>query len=139
LGYITRADLYTAIESAVDKGMHKSAPAFLADSLQIQNPPPGYADISSYVDEFPILIIPETPLDILLDIFKGIGLRCAMVINSNDELVGIIKKKDLAVFISTTVVANEFISKSRASRLSLYQSLNQEDEPFLQIHNKSLD
>jgi CBS domain-containing protein len=124
IGYITRADLYTALELAVDQGMHKGTLVFLANSLKLSSTPVAFVDISSYVDLYPTVVSPDTPLDILLDIFKGIGLRCAMVANEDDMLIGLIKKKDIAEFISTSVVANEFISKSRHSRLNLYQSIN---------------
>lgn len=103
IGYITRADLQTAIELAFEQQMNPFTAVVLSESDQPENLPESFIEIASYVDKFPMIISPETPLDILLDIFKGLGLRCSMVVK-DERVVGIIKKKDIAEYISSTVI-----------------------------------
>jgi chloride channel 3/4/5 len=104
IGYISRADLATAVDKAFAQSMHPRISVVLSSQDQPFNLPDNFVDISSYVDKYPVTVAPDTPLDIVLDIFKGLGLRCAIVVK-DEVVIGIVKKKDLAEYISTSVMS----------------------------------
>eukprot|EP00475_Leptophrys_vorax_P012573 TRINITY_DN19000_c0_g1_i1.p1 TRINITY_DN19000_c0_g1~~TRINITY_DN19000_c0_g1_i1.p1 ORF type:complete len:847 (-),score=154.28 TRINITY_DN19000_c0_g1_i1:20-2560(-) len=137
VGYISRADLQTAVDLSLGKGMHPTISVVLYNQDHPFNLPENFVDISSYVDRFPIVVSPDTPLDLLLDIFKGLGLRCAIVVK-DEVVIGIVKKKDLAEFISTSVMASYMMpfmdvsGQSISVRSGRNSLINSESEPLLE-------
>lgn len=56
--------------------------------------PMEHIDFSAEVDEFPVKVLPSTPADRLLHLFRGLGTAYCLVVNRKGVLVGILKKKD---------------------------------------------
>ena len=102
IGYIGRADLASAVASAIKTNPdmpHTVRCFFSAENI----PHAGYAhheyiDLSTYIDHFPISIAEKTPVPRIFELFKALGLRYCLVVK-NGHLVGIIKKKDLLDYL----------------------------------------
>ncbi|KAA1098552.1 hypothetical protein PGT21_036394 [Puccinia graminis f. sp. tritici] len=62
--------------------------------------PPGYGfiDLNKWVDEAPLTLEPETPIEIVLQFFQRLGLR-NMLFTSHGSLAGILTIKDLHKYI----------------------------------------
>jgi chloride channel 3/4/5 len=98
-GYIARSDLELLIEQ------NKEADAknpFVPVHFSHDPPPyptPHFLDFSGNVDKYVVKILPHTPIDRVLGLFQGLGLRYVLVTSHKGQLLGIIKKKDVLVYI----------------------------------------
>jgi len=92
VGFITRMEIDKALREHEDIAMTTPV-AFSLES--IPGRPVDYADLSKYVDRHPVIVRPSMPADRVLDIFKGLGIRCLFVCASDGSLIGVIKKKDM--------------------------------------------
>ncbi|OMJ16520.1 H(+)/Cl(-) exchange transporter 5 [Smittium culicis] len=53
-----------------------------------------YVDLRPYMDHSPITVFPDSPIDLVIDIFRQLGIRYVLVAK-NRVLYGIITKKDV--------------------------------------------
>ena len=116
-GYIARSDLELLIEqhttssdnissssdsSSGSSGVNGSKNPFVPVHFSHDPPPfptPNFLDFSPSVDKYVIRILPHTPIDRVLGLFQGLGLRYVLVNGHKGGLLGIIKKKDMLVYI----------------------------------------
>ena len=104
LGYITRANLARAIDLALLNGSSdRTRCNFASENVRVDaefiawKRSDRVVDMTGYTDPYPIMVDPSLPLDLLLDMFKALGLRVAIVSDAvTKELLGLVKKKDLA-------------------------------------------
>ena len=103
-GYIARSDLELLIEqnnNDTDPATSSKNP-FVPVHFSHDPPPyptPHFLDFSGSVDKYVIRILPHTPIDRVLGLFQGLGLRYVLVNGHKGGLLGIIKKKDMLVYI----------------------------------------
>ena len=98
-GYIARSDLELLIEA--NKEVDAKNP-FCPVHFSHDPPPyptPNFLDFSGNVDKYLMRILPHTPIDRVLGLFQGLGLRYVLVTSHKGQLSGIIKKKDMLVYI----------------------------------------
>ncbi|KAJ1336960.1 hypothetical protein BSLG_006720 [Batrachochytrium salamandrivorans] len=94
IGYIGRAELQFAIEKAkADGGGVGTRIGLFTDSHALDDPLLA-VDFRPWVDHTPVKIHPKFPVDMLVELFKKMGLRYVLV-TRNGQLLGIITKKDL--------------------------------------------
>ena len=101
-GYIARSDLEIAMEShALEAASNQFIPVhFSHDPPPYQTP--NFLDFSPSVDKHPIKVLPHTPIDRVLGLFQGLGLRYVLVMSHKGTLLGLIKKKDILTIHTTT-------------------------------------
>jgi len=96
-GYITRRSLQNALDNALTSPL--TAPEtpvhFSPESAE-----PGSFDLAPYLDPTPVQVMKSTKFDILLEMFRKLGLRYVLIVHSG-RLIGIITKKDM---ISITTI-----------------------------------
>ena len=100
-GYIARSDLELLIEEQQANEPDNKNP-FVPVHFSHDPPPyptPNFLDFSGSVDKYVIRILPHTPIDRVLGLFQGLGLRYVLVNGHKGGLLGIIKKKDMLVYI----------------------------------------
>jgi len=128
VGFISRADLTRAVKISYADGFEPSTPcSFYGSPANVDDEE--YLKLQSYMDLHPIKVDPEVPLDVLLDIFKGLGSGYVMVCKSG-ILVGIVKKKDMTEMIdaaisssraiTSSVLSGRYVGKERDSPRSSY-------------------
>ena len=83
LGFIYRSDLENEISDRDDDEYC----IFFNDGI-------GEVDLTNWVDESPFTIHPETPIELVYELFRKMGIRFSMVV-FNGRIVGIVTKKDL--------------------------------------------
>lgn len=96
-GYITRAELRVALDRALNTlNLPPTTPCYFTDI-----PPAsrnvggnGALDLTPWMDSAPLTVVEHTPLNIVYDLFKKLGLRVCLVVQQG-RLVGIISKKDI--------------------------------------------
>ena len=106
-GYIARSDLELLIEQHSHDGTDAATAAtsknpFIPVHFSHDPPPyptPNFLDFSPSVDKYVMRILPHTPIDRVLGLFQGLGLRYVLVNGHKGGLLGIIKKKDMLVYI----------------------------------------
>jgi len=99
-GYIARSDLELLIEQNTTEEVLRNP--FIPVHFSHDPPPyptPNFLDFSSSVDKYPVKVLPHTPIDRVLGLFQGLGLRYVLVNSHKGQLVGIIKKKDMLLYI----------------------------------------
>eukprot|EP00466_Bigelowiella_natans_P020781 jgi/Bigna1/41319/e_gw1.51.102.1 len=121
VGFITRRDIKRALkQSDDDAGQFSMRVAFASENV------PGrfvdYVDLSKYVDRHPVIVRPSMPADRVLDMFKGLGLRCIFVCSSDGSLRGVIKKKDMLKHINDD--RKHRTSVNRAAPSSFHRETN---------------
>jgi len=98
-GYVARSDLEIAMESHSLEAQNNQ---FIPVHFSHDPPPyqtPNFLDFSPAVDKHPIKVLPHTPIDRVLGLFQGLGLRYVLVMSHKGTLLGLIKKKDLLLYI----------------------------------------
>jgi len=101
-GYIARSDLELLIEQHSSDNDTTNKNPFIPVHFSHDPPPyptPNFLDFSPSVDKYVIRILPHTPIDRVLGLFQGLGLRYVLVNGHKGGLLGIIKKKDMLVYI----------------------------------------
>ena len=98
VGYLSRSSLQRVMSKAAANGRVTpqtlcsfGTPAGLPDDAEAAE---SYIDLSPWLDASPIQIMETTPLDRVIEMFRGLGLRYLLVTH-NGQLVGILKKKDI--------------------------------------------
>ncbi|XP_007442301.1 H(+)/Cl(-) exchange transporter 5 [Python bivittatus] len=102
VGFVLRRDLVISIESARKKqeGIVSSSIIYFTD----HSPPlppcsPSLLKLRSILDLSPFTVTDQTPMEIVVDIFRKLGLRQCLVTH-NGKLLGIITKKDVLKHIA---------------------------------------
>uniref|UniRef100_F6S3K2 Chloride channel protein n=1 Tax=Macaca mulatta TaxID=9544 RepID=F6S3K2_MACMU len=104
VGFALRRDLTIAIESARKKqegivGSSRVCFAQHTPSLPAESPRP--LKLRSILDMSPFTVTDHTPMEIVVDIFRKLGLRQCLVTH-NGRLLGIITKKDILRHMAQT-------------------------------------
>lgn len=97
-GVIARSDLEVFIEKAKYDGEEEGARVHFSTAPPPYHCPDNHLNASVYVDKFPVNVLPATPAERILDLFKGLGLRYCVVKDEGNRLVGVIKKKDVLLY-----------------------------------------
>jgi chloride channel 3/4/5 len=98
-GYIARSDLEVLLDQnfSTVHGNEEMPIHFSHDPPPFSQP--SFLDFSSHVDKYPIKILPYTPIDRVLQLFQGLGLRYLLITSHRGQLTGIVKKKDMLLAI----------------------------------------
>lgn len=95
-GYITRAELRVALDRALNTlNLPATTPCYFTDVPPTARQNEGAVlDLTPWMDSAPLTVVEHTPLNIVYDLFKKLGLRVCLVVQQG-RLVGIISKKDI--------------------------------------------
>ncbi|XP_068103795.1 H(+)/Cl(-) exchange transporter 5-like isoform X1 [Hyperolius riggenbachi] len=102
VGFVLRRDLVISIESARKKqdGIVSTSRIYFTEHTPPQPPTsPPSLKLRSIMDLSPFTITDQTPMEIVVDIFRKLGLRQCLVTH-NGRLLGIITKKDVLKHIA---------------------------------------
>uniref|UniRef100_A0A8C6XUT3 Chloride channel protein n=1 Tax=Naja naja TaxID=35670 RepID=A0A8C6XUT3_NAJNA len=102
VGFVLRRDLVISIESARKKqeGIVSSSVIYFTDHCPPLPPcSPSMLKLRSLLDLSPFTVTDQTPMEIVVDIFRKLGLRQCLVTH-NGKLLGIITKKDVLKHIA---------------------------------------
>ncbi|XP_062998023.1 H(+)/Cl(-) exchange transporter 5 isoform X1 [Elgaria multicarinata webbii] len=102
VGFVLRRDLIISIETARKKqeGIVSSSVIYFTDhSPPLPPSSPSSLKLRSILDLSPFTVTDQTPMEIVVDIFRKLGLRQCLVTH-NGKLLGIITKKDVLKHIA---------------------------------------
>nr|XP_020651488.1 H(+)/Cl(-) exchange transporter 5 [Pogona vitticeps] len=102
VGFVLRRDLIISIESARKKqdGIVSSSIIYFTDhSPPLPPSSPSALKLRNILDLSPFTVTDQTPMEIVVDIFRKLGLRQCLVTH-NGKLLGIITKKDVLKHIA---------------------------------------
>ncbi|XP_054851991.1 H(+)/Cl(-) exchange transporter 5 isoform X1 [Eublepharis macularius] len=102
VGFVLRRDLIISIENARKKqdGIVSSSVIYFTDhSPPLPPSSPSMLKLRSILDLSPFTVTDQTPMEIVVDIFRKLGLRQCLVTH-NGKLLGIITKKDVLKHIA---------------------------------------
>ncbi|XP_048369969.1 H(+)/Cl(-) exchange transporter 5 [Sphaerodactylus townsendi] len=102
VGFVLRRDLIISIENARKKqdGIVSSSVIYFTDhSPPLPPSSPSTLKLRSILDLSPFTVTDQTPMEIVVDIFRKLGLRQCLVTH-NGKLLGIITKKDVLKHIA---------------------------------------
>ncbi|KAI8928769.1 chloride channel [Entophlyctis helioformis] len=95
IGYIGREELKFAIESAKQQANTSGTTlAILTDDPALDLDVSSAVDFRPWIDQTPFMVHPRFQVDMLVELFKKMGLRYSLV-TRNGQLLGIITKKDI--------------------------------------------
>jgi len=92
-------ELYNEWEGRVNMGVFREAYPRYPDISQVHVSPEEreyHMDLSPFMNPTPSTVLSSTSLPQMFRIFRAIGLRHMVVLNDNNEVVGMITRKDLA-------------------------------------------
>jgi len=92
LGYVHTKPLLRHLETAFSEGAHLSDTLPVAFKKYSKTKCPGAMDLSKFVDETVVRIVPETPLAQVHNIFRQLGVKLVLVARFG-SLAGMITKK----------------------------------------------
>ncbi|MEE6518360.1 hypothetical protein FKM82_029340 [Ascaphus truei] len=102
VGFVLRRDLIISIESARKKqeGVVSTSRIYFTEHTPPQPPTsPPSLKLRTIMDLSPFTVTDQTPMEIVVDIFRKLGLRQCLVTH-NGRLLGIITKKDVLKHIA---------------------------------------
>ncbi|XP_069723906.1 H(+)/Cl(-) exchange transporter 5 isoform X4 [Phaenicophaeus curvirostris] len=102
VGFVLRRDLIISIENARKKqdGIVSTSVIYFTDhSPPLPPSSPSMLKLRSILDLSPFTVTDQTPMEIVIDIFRKLGLRQCLVTH-NGKLLGIITKKDVLKHIA---------------------------------------
>nr|XP_060612574.1 H(+)/Cl(-) exchange transporter 5 [Anolis sagrei ordinatus] len=102
VGFVLRRDLIISIETARKKqdGIVSSSIIYFTDhSPPLPPSSPSSLKLRNILDLSPFTVTDQTPMEIVVDIFRKLGLRQVLVTH-NGKLLGIITKKDVLKHIA---------------------------------------
>ncbi|KAM4664914.1 H(+)/Cl(-) exchange transporter 5 isoform 2-T6 [Discoglossus pictus] len=102
VGFVLRRDLIISVESARKKqeGVVSASRIFFTEHTPSQAPTaPPSLKLRRIMDLSPFTVTDQTPMEIVVDIFRKLGLRQCLVTH-NGRLLGIITKKDVLKHIA---------------------------------------
>lgn len=99
VGYVYRRDLIVGLENARmhNDGVVTTSPVSFrlgTTARSVSDPSMGRITLFNIVDFSPITVTDHTPMEIVVEIFRKLGIRQALVTHSG-KLLGIITKKDV--------------------------------------------
>ncbi|KAM9600468.1 H(+)/Cl(-) exchange transporter 5 isoform X2 [Haliaeetus albicilla] len=102
VGFVLRRDLIISVENARKKqdGIVSTSIIYFTDhSPPLPPSSPSMLKLRSILDLSPFTVTDQTPMEIVVDIFRKLGLRQCLVTH-NGKLLGIITKKDVLKHIA---------------------------------------
>ncbi|PVU87667.1 hypothetical protein BB559_005948 [Furculomyces boomerangus] len=75
-----------------------------SEYLEFDEPGSVYIDLRPYMDHSPVTVFPDTPIDLVIDIFRQLGIRYVLVAK-NRVLYGIITKKDVLKIVNKSDIS----------------------------------
>ncbi|CAG8565857.1 9338_t:CDS:10 [Diversispora eburnea] len=94
IGYISRSELRYAMEKVKRKqGISSSAPCYFSSNIPILDSTI-FVDFRPWMDQTPITISHKFPMEMVIEIFRKMGLRYVLV-TKNGQLLGLITKKSV--------------------------------------------
>ncbi|CAB4375194.1 unnamed protein product [Rhizophagus irregularis] len=98
-GYISRSELRYAIDKAKKKpGILLSSPCYFSGNLPILDDSI-FIDFKPWMDQTPITVSHKFPMEMVIELFKKMGLRYTLV-TKKGQLLGLITKKDVLRHLS---------------------------------------
>jgi len=98
VGYIARSELRQALDVA-SKNALVNGDTLCYFSTHVEDDSHPYVDLRPWMDSTPTQVTPRTPLNIIFEMFKKMGMRYVLV-SHRGRLVGIITKKDMLQHIA---------------------------------------
>ncbi|CAG8600346.1 6369_t:CDS:10 [Funneliformis caledonium] len=106
-GYISRSELKYAIEKASGKqGITSSSSCYFSSNLSALDSSP-FIDFQPWMDQTPITVSHKFPMEMIIELFRKMGLRYVLV-TKNGQLLGLITKKDVLRHLSVMHHPNSF-------------------------------
>lgn len=94
IGYTGRDELRYAIDSARERpNVDGDTLCHFSDEIPVMDTS-GFLDLKPWMDSTPFTVHPQFPMEMVLEIFKKMGLRYVLI-TVKGRLVGLITKKDL--------------------------------------------
>lgn len=104
-GFIARSDLEFELEKCQAQVNNSTIPIGERRCHFSQSPPPfpsiDFFDFSHSVDRHPIQVRPSMPVDRAMGLFQALGLRYLLCCSPRGRILGIIKKKDLLLWLNS--------------------------------------
>lgn len=99
IGYAGRAELRYALDEARRQPLiNGSTPCYFnSDLLPLFDSTP-FVDLRPWVDQTPITLSPKFPMDMVMEVFKKLGVRYVLI-TKDGVLQGLLTKKDLLLAI----------------------------------------
>ncbi|CAI2169908.1 3629_t:CDS:10 [Funneliformis geosporum] len=98
-GYISRSELKYAIDKARGKqGISSSSSCYFSSNLPVLDSSP-FIDFQPWMDQTPITVSHKFPMEMVIELFRKMGLRYVLV-TKNGQLLGLITKKDVLRHLS---------------------------------------
>ncbi|CAG5136856.1 unnamed protein product [Candidula unifasciata] len=96
VGFVLRRDIILAIASARKRseGVVSSSVIYFTSSIPINHQGPAPLKLYKILDMAPVTITDQTPMEIVVEMFRKLGIRQTLVTHKG-RLLGIITKKDV--------------------------------------------
>jgi len=134
-GYISRQELRQALEKAKQmENVTEGTPCYFLQSsdpsASAKRKKTNYVNFEPWVDETPLQIAASTPLNLVFDMFKKLGLRY-ILITYRGVLIGVITKKDILQHIAASKKHKHLLTspKMREKASLLVRTSKEEREP----------
>eukprot|EP00123_Amoebidium_parasiticum_P015351 comp22922_c0_seq1/m.36279 comp22922_c0_seq1/g.36279 ORF comp22922_c0_seq1/g.36279 comp22922_c0_seq1/m.36279 type:complete len:796 (-) comp22922_c0_seq1:461-2848(-) len=92
MGYVNRTELQQMLASA-SNSVDPDTRCYFTTSPALRSAQ-AYVDLRRALDRSPIQVVDDTPMEIVIDLFRKMGLRYVLV-TAGGELAGVITKKDI--------------------------------------------
>lgn len=102
-GFIARSDLELEIEKASEQSREGATRCHFSREPP-PFPAPHHMDFSTYVEKYPVQVRPSMPVDRIMGLFQALGLRYVLCCSPRGRILGLIKKKDLLVYLQNANV-----------------------------------
>lgn len=95
VGYAGKSELIYALHSCRERSdITGSTPCLFLDEVILETPTSPILDLRPWIDSTPFTIHPKFPVEMVLELFKKMGLRY-ILITRNGQLHGLVTKKDV--------------------------------------------
>jgi chloride channel 3/4/5 len=115
----------------------------VSSASETASDPRQFLDFKSWIDQTPVTVSPKCPMEIVLELFRKLGLRYVLV-TYQGRLEGLLTKKDLLAHLQQVRgevpegVTIRLESHIPPSAEQPYQSLGQQQPPSTNQHSRSI-
>jgi len=146
VGFISREELRSGLEQAINKreGVDENTPCYFGSAIEVQKAAERHSqsifvDFSPWIDDTPIQVSSSTPLNLVFDMFKKLGLRYVLV-SQRGVLLGVITKKDILQHIQSTQPGKGFFVGTLRRNNALSEKYNEPNVmlPLTNLNKKDI-